>query len=100
MEPKTGKPVGCGELTSEKWQETPWKLSADASSCPKQDIESNDGKQPVKMYEIVEQYATVPNAWINDFVPAMEKMLSNGARKLHESFDFTGLTCNVEGGGK
>merc|ERR1719401_286280 len=45
-----------------------------------------------KMHELVEDYARSQQTWINDFIPAYEKMLFNGNQQLvrgPDLFDFT-----------
>ena len=44
--------------------------------CPKQRLAEPLGSTP--LYEIMEEYADDQTAWINDFIPTMEKMMRNG----------------------
>jgi len=78
----TGRPLGCNfrDPNKQNWKNT-------AVNCPLQKIKSKDGREPTMMYQIVEQYADDQNIWINDFIAALEKMVSNGAGSLHLESD-------------
>ena len=54
--------------------------------CQKQRREEPAGSTP--MYQIMEEYANDQTAWINDFVPALEKMLANGYSTLTDAPDY------------
>lgn len=46
------------------------------AKCPKTQLAEPAGSTP--LHKIVEEYAESPASWMRDFVPAYEKMLSNG----------------------
>ena len=61
--------------------------------CPLNKREVPEGSMPLN--EIFELYAKDQNAWITDFVPAFEKMLSNGYDDLSDGPNqFDGVICN------
>merc|ERR1712014_80937 len=92
-DPESGRPMGCdfpGNFIQTKKQRG-WKRKAHApTGCQKQRRESTDNREPKMMYQIVEQYASDQNAWINDFIGSLEKMLANGAGSLQEEYSFPG----------
>ena len=45
-------------------------------NCDVNKIEEPAGTKP--LHQIVEEYAKDQNAWIADFIPTLEKMMSNG----------------------
>jgi len=53
-----------------------WKEQARADQCPLNTIRDPPSDKP--SYRIVEEYADSNAAWLNDFFPTFEKMLSNG----------------------
>ena len=65
-----GRPYGCPGLTE------PEPKRFRFPECGVNKIEEPPGSTP--LYQIVEKYATDQDAWLQDFVPALEKMLSNG----------------------
>ena len=54
--------------------------------CAKQRHAEPAGSTP--LYQIMEEYANDQTAWINDFIPAMEKMLHNGYTSLTDGPDY------------
>lgn len=96
-------PVGCPgfkEFKMDKWKQHykySWTRAGGVKAeagCPKNRIESPAGSTP--LHEIVEEYADSQEAWIRDFVPALEKMLSNGyaQQDLVDGPDqWTGVSC-------
>jgi len=81
-----GKPVGCAGLPDEY-------LASNWIECPKNGL--MDDASGLKMHEIVELYANDQNRWANDFVTAVEKMLSNGASEggLIPAMKLDGIEC-------
>ena len=68
-------------------------LKADPD-CPFNKMSVPDGSTP--LHEIFEEYATDQQKWVNDFVPTLEKMLSNGYAngELVDGPDqYTGIQC-------
>merc|ERR1719379_2806371 len=67
--------------------------SKDVTQCPKQKL----APEGTALSEIFEEYADDQAAWVDDFVPALEKMLANGyaSSELTEpSFDqWTSVVC-------
>ena len=61
--------------THSTWSEIPQGNKAQPE-CPKQRLAEPLGSTP--LYEIMEEYAEDQTAWINDFIPTMEKMILNG----------------------
>ena len=63
--------------------------------CEKQRLEEPPGSgEP--LHTIFEEYADDQNAWMRDYVPAMEKMLANGYETgLVDAPDFTTGVCNL-----
>ena len=62
--------------------------------CPFNKMSIPDGSTP--LHEIFEEYAADQQKWVNDFVPALEKMLSNGYNDedLVDAPDqYTGIQC-------
>jgi hypothetical protein len=80
---KTGRPFGCNNLPS--W--TSWGRKAISPQCGKNMIENpGDGKT---MSEIVEEYADSQTKWANDFIAALQKMLTNGADPEDLTLEYT-----------
>jgi len=93
FDPQSGRPTGCDfpdHFTNTKHQRGWTKKSHAPKGCQKQQLESKGDREPKMMYQIVEQYADNQNIWIDDFMPSLEKMLSNGADSLQEEFSFPG----------
>ena len=62
--------------------------------CDVNKIEEPLGAKP--SHEIVEEYAKDQNAWIADFIPAMEKMMSNGYNNddlIDSGYDYASIKC-------
>ena len=73
-------------------------LKADPD-CPFNKMSVPDGSTP--LHEIFEEYATDQQKWVNDFVPTLEKMLSNGYAngELVDGPDqYTGIQCKRQNG--
>ena len=47
--------------------------------CDKNTLQIPEGTTP--LHQVFEEYAQDQDKWLNDFVPTMEKMLSNGYDK-------------------
>jgi hypothetical protein len=114
---ENGAPKGCPGLENfnlAKWAEGPgdqnqytwgqghinsplsnpeWKWpSTGEPLCGKQMLAEPPGSTPLS--QIVEEFADDQDAWLNDFVPALEKMLSNGYTSLDDGPDpMTDITC-------
>mmetsp|Transcript_72286 Transcript_72286/g.156956 ORF Transcript_72286/g.156956 Transcript_72286/m.156956 type:complete len:575 (+) Transcript_72286:62-1786(+) len=100
---KGGIPLGCKGLSTKKQKWTAHNIMNGRKGldfykaeprCNKQKL--GDGKGTLKMYQLVERYSENQEAWMDDFIPALQKMLANGykMKKLTASFDFNGLNCN------
>ena len=79
-----GTPVGCpggfGRFVDAK--------------CGVNMYEEPAGSKP--LYQVVEEYADDQNAWIEDFIPTMEKMMSNGYGEndlIDSNYDYSKLSC-------
>lgn len=97
-DPSTGRATGVPIL--DEWDATNWSASEWGSKpvpedrnaftqLGKQTHEIDDGvngKRPI--YEILDEYANSQQAWIQDFVPAMEKMLENGYGSTDLTYNF------------
>ena len=60
--------------------------------CQKQRHAEPVGSTP--LFQIMEEYANNQTAWINEFIPAMEKMLRNGYSSLEPAPNFhTNIEC-------
>jgi len=82
VEVPSGRPLNCG---------------IGRRDCPVNDLKDINDELP--MHEIVEQYATEPSLWANEFMRALEKLLANGATEpLIDSFDFGNVICSEVGG--
>ena len=65
-----------------------------APQCDLNKIEEPLGAKP--SHEIVEEYAKDQNAWIADFIHAMEKMMSNGygnGELIDSGYDYNLIKC-------
>merc|ERR1712203_269473 len=51
--------------------------------CGKQMLEEPAGSTP--LYQVMEEYAENQTAWIDDYIPTMEKMMRNGYESLIDS---------------
>lgn len=51
--------------------------------CGKQMLQEPAGSTP--LYQVMEEYAADQTAWINDYIPTMEKMMRNGYDSLTDS---------------
>ena len=90
----TGRPSGCSGLNDSKWLSNKRKTPDRANGCPLNDALDVSG---LKMHEIVERFANDNQAWIEEFVPAFEKMQENGysGGSLTDSPNgWQGLVCN------
>ena len=71
-----------------------WHWKKADPNCPLNSMQVPDGSTP--LHEIFEEYAADQQKWINDFVPTLEKMLSNGyaENELVDAPDqYTGIHC-------
>ena len=90
----TGRPVGCSGLEDYKWLSNQRRMVRKPHGCPLNDMLDISG---LKMHEIVQLFANDEQAWIDEFVPAFEKMQENGYKEktLTESPNtWQGLICN------
>eukprot|EP00448_Togula_jolla_P015824 CAMPEP_0170592984 /NCGR_PEP_ID=MMETSP0224-20130122/13206_1 /TAXON_ID=285029 /ORGANISM="Togula jolla, Strain CCCM 725" /LENGTH=595 /DNA_ID=CAMNT_0010916907 /DNA_START=65 /DNA_END=1852 /DNA_ORIENTATION=- len=102
-----GIPLGCPGFGAGKFE---WSVAAINSGDgrlvdyyttePKCDLQHlNDGPGSLEMHEVVELYANDQKAWVDDFIPALQKMLGNGYSdgELSLSFDLKGVACKRVG---
>jgi len=90
---QNGIPFGCEgfeDFNMEKWGRTStgalenkrftWTRVNGMKAEPKCGLNKMPGKGPgtMAMHEIVEEYADNQDKWLADFIPALEKVLSNG----------------------
>ena len=68
-DPITGEPYGCPGFEAAK---TNWQSAL--PNCQKEDY-APEGEP---LYKITEQFAIDQQGWMNEFVPAFEKMVENG----------------------
>ena len=68
---------------SHSWSQMPttenpniWQWARADPNCGFNQMQIPSGSTP--LYKIFEEYASNQTKWINDFVPVLEKMLSNG----------------------
>ena len=101
-----GIPYGCPNLegfNTESWKANHhiWSVKPGVGrydpECPLQTLAVPEGSTP--LHEIVEEYADDQDAFIRDFIPALEKMLSNGyeSSDLQDSeleYSFGSVHCN------
>ena len=62
--------------------------------CDVNKIEEPLGSKP--LHQIVEEYAHDVNVWIADFIPTMEKMMSNGyddGELIDSGYDYNLIKC-------
>mmetsp|Transcript_36227 Transcript_36227/g.79173 ORF Transcript_36227/g.79173 Transcript_36227/m.79173 type:complete len:586 (-) Transcript_36227:259-2016(-) len=98
-----GIPLGCPGFGAGKFE---WSVAAIQSGDgrlvnyyttePKCDVNRlSDGPGSLEMHEVVELYANDQKAWVDDFIPVLTKMLSNGYsdQELALSFDLNGVVC-------
>ena len=80
-----GIPYGCPNFdgfNTESWKsnKNTWSQKPGVGrydpECPLQTLAVPEGSTP--LHQIVEEYAEDQDAWIRDFIPALEKMLANG----------------------
>ena len=80
-----GIPYGCPNFdgfNTESWKANHhiWSVKPGVGrsdpDCPLQTLAVPEGSTP--LHQIVEEYAEDQDAWIRDFIPALEKMLANG----------------------
>ena len=67
------------------WSKLPGQVLAQPL-CPKQRRQEPTGSSC--LHEIMEEYANDQTAWINDFVPTLEKMLRNGYTSLTDAPEY------------
>ena len=72
----TGRPSGCSGLNVPHWLSNKWRHPRKAHGCPLNDMVDN--QSGMQMHEVVELFANDQQTWINDFVPAFQKMQENG----------------------
>ena len=104
-----GIPYGCPNFDGFKteswrvphhlWSKEPGVGRSDPD-CPLQTLAVPEGSTP--LHQIVEEYAEDQDAWIRDFIPALEKMLANGynSTDLQDSavdYSFGKVHCNRPG---
>ena len=80
----TGLPAGCPGG---------FNFAKDAK-CPVNKLEEPHGTTP--LYQMVEEYAHDQNRWMEDFVPTMEKMMSNGYNNddlIDSGYDYASIKC-------
>merc|ERR1712039_1123487 len=79
----TGLPSGCNAFDeAKKWSDdTTSKGYAGPIDCPLQTY-APEGEP---LHSIVEEFADDQNAWLRDFLPALQKMVENRAEDLVES---------------
>ena len=68
------------------WSSFPGVKGRQEPLCPRQRLAEPAGSTP--LHEIMDEYANNQTAWINDFIPTMEKMMRNGYTNLAEAPDF------------
>ena len=101
-----GIPYGCPQFdgfntqswksNQNLWSEKPG-IGRNDPECPLQTLAVPEGSTP--LHQIVEEYAEDQDAWIRDFIPALEKMLANGynSHDLQDSslnYSFDQVHCN------
>ena len=94
IDEKTGRPKGCSGLNDQAWLANKRRQVKKPHGCPLNEAMDNSG---IKMHEIVEKFANDEQEWINEFVPAFEKMQENGytSGSLSTSPNtWQGLICN------
>ena len=77
---------------------TNWHWKKADPECPFNTMAIPDGSTP--LHQIFEEYASDQQKWVNDFVPTLEKMLSNGYKDddLVDAPDqYTGIQCTRQG---
>ena len=80
-----GTPLGCPGGFDERLGDP---------QCDVNKIEEPLGTKP--LHQIVEEYAKDQNAWITDFIPTMEKMMSNGYENgelIDSGYDYNSIKC-------
>ena len=71
-----------------------WHWKKADPDCPFNTLQIPDGSTP--LHAIFDEYAADQQKWVNDFVPTLEKMLSNGYKEgeLVDAPDqYTGIEC-------
>ena len=74
-DPSTGRPVGCSGLSDSQWLSNQRRQPRNLHGCPLNDAMDAGG---LKMHEIVKQFADDNQVWVDNFVPAFQKMQENG----------------------
>ena len=72
----------------------PWHWKKADPDCPLNTMQIPKGSTP--LHQIFEEYAADQQKWVNDFIPTLEKMLSNGYKDndLVDAPDqYTGIHC-------
>lgn len=86
----TGRATGVPILDS--WDASNWAVQDRVHpfhQLGKQTYEIDDGVNGMRaIHEIYDEYANSQQAWITDFVPAMEKMLENGYSSEELTYNF------------
>jgi len=90
----TGRPTGCSGFNSPRWLANRWREPRKPNGCPLNDAMDESG---LKMHEVVDLFAEDQQLWINEFVPAFEKMQENGYASgalTASPSGWEGLICN------
>eukprot|EP00088_Acartia_fossae_P031901 TRINITY_DN32692_c0_g1_i1.p1 TRINITY_DN32692_c0_g1~~TRINITY_DN32692_c0_g1_i1.p1 ORF type:complete len:314 (+),score=67.51 TRINITY_DN32692_c0_g1_i1:57-944(+) len=61
--------------------------------CPKQSLQEPAGSKP--LYMDMEEFAHDQTAWIDAYIPTMEKMMRNGYESLQDSVELGEIDCPI-----
>ena len=93
-DPSSGRPVGCSGLNDPQWLSNKIRQPRQPNGCPLNDAMDASG---LKMHQIVKKFADDNQAWIDEFVPAFQKMQENGYNTgslTTAPSGWQGLVCN------